>query len=279
MYIFINKQRQSVLLVWLLFFLFFTACAEHKTYSSLDDANRAAKAQALFTDLYSDNSEINIKLVRTEDLPEKRIYLAFDFSNLPPNEKFTLFSPNTGDLKTPEFSLDCETDSEGNLLFEAGSSKLRTPQTIHLPKNPGFQTDWYLLGVDCEFRKGCSYIYEPIIATENEQKLEVIKKEVGGNWIEIRISGFPPQAKIPYTLEVNAKTTTGSIQTDSMGRGFEWVLPKIEGINTGEGIVTIHSFDEADANCLQVKYDWDSSTLLKRRVLSNHSSTQLLTPL
>ncbi len=176
-----------------------------------------------------------------------------------PEGQYYLFCPNYGCPKSPEQIFEMVVDKKGDLVVNMGSFV-----SVHCPEVfavQGFSSDWFLISKDGLSVYHAESVYKPLIATNSKgQSLEIKKKEIGGNFVEVVLKGFSPKEKVLLHLQGEDFAEKIFCKTSSKG-SFSYFFTIPSQLKKGNLVATLSKIEEP----LKVSSIWNKQTLKIKR--------------
>lgn len=211
--------------------------------------------------------------------PYQGVTCRIHFPKCQPNGDYVLFCPDTGSPFVPYFHASSHfvSDKDGTLSIDALKLDFPTQkayeQYIALFAHPGFCSNWYVQNMRSKELYHTTFLYQPIIDTnEKGQSLEIRKKECGGNFLEIRLSGFEPYEEVCCTTTTCSEDVVYREKVDHTGCYSFFVFSPEKKAEKGTFVVTVDLPEKA----LRATVDWNRKTLFLNRKTKTVSHTKLV---
>ncbi len=171
--------------------------------------------------------------------------------------EYIFYCPHVGCPAHPEFLSIITIDDEGKVFF--GEMKIPLSIHTHALAIPGFSSDWFLIPLNKELTHlHTTFTYQPITASSaNGRKVQLNKKEPGGNVLEIQLFGYEPHETVKVISNSEKEILVFNITADETGSHKSYIRPQVIGKTKGIDTITVISKTET----LQVECPWDMSTL------------------
>jgi len=178
-------------------------------------------------------------------------------SGMPVAQSYALVCLNSGS-KGP-IVLQRAVDVRENPGLAKTGSKVQVGGQFAVCAKPGFETSFYFIAYNGRTVVPVRVLPVPLRAcAEDGATLELFRREKGGNFMEVRLTGFTAGEKIALVCTAEGGEIRKNITVPSLVEIPAITLTSMAQ-DGGSGVCSVRAVREKEV--LELEYDWDASTL------------------
>jgi hypothetical protein len=254
-------MNQRVVLACFFPFLLFFSCTTPRIMQpsvSIEAFKMDEETKSIFRDTNPDKASFSIVLGPID----REVCMAYaKFYGFKGRKNYLLFCLNTGDPDAP-IAMHSITIEDAFIIEGHGKNEIKKNCfAFQVPAYPGFQSNWYLWSEDDAVRICQSITAKPLQAIGVDgATLKVVRKESGGNIVEIQASGLKEGEQVCFVFRSLGEEFFYPVKAPEKGKLHLPLVSSSVGIQRRvmSGTATVLLVRESET--LDLSYEWDLST-------------------